>query len=87
MPKSASSATRVNRVFSLLVVLSFIVAGFVKQSSAPSETAPTTPKRSDVTDTAIQAADGTDWGFESNMDTGPFEFSGESKSSSCRTKT
>ena len=78
MAKSASSATRTNRVISLLVALSFIgaglVAGFVKQSTTPSETASTTPKRPDVTGTGIRPAEGADLHFESNMGTEQFDF-------------
>ena len=78
MAKSASSATRTNRVISLLVALSFIgaglVAGFVKQSTTPSETASTTPKRPDVTGTGIRPAESGSYNFWSGLGREQFDF-------------
>ena len=78
MAKSASSAKRTNRVISLLVALSFIgaglVAGFVKQSSTPSETASTTPKRPDVTGTGIRPAESGSYNFWSGLGREQFDF-------------
>ncbi len=78
MAKSASSAKRTNRVIALFVALSFIgtglVAGFLKEPSAPVETASTTPARPDVTGTGIRPAEGADLHFESNMGTEQFDF-------------
>jgi hypothetical protein len=78
MAKGASSAKRTNRVIALFVALSFIgtglVAGFLKEPSAPVETASTTPARPDVTGTGIRPAEGADLHFESNMGTEQFDF-------------
>jgi hypothetical protein len=78
MAKGASSAKRTNRVIALFAALSFIgtglVAGFLKEPSAPVETASTTPTRPDVTGTGIRPAEGADLHFESNMGTEQFDF-------------
>jgi hypothetical protein len=78
MAKGASSAKRTNRVIALFVALSFIgtglVAGFLKEPSAPVETASTTPARPDATGTGIRPAEGADLHFESNMGTEQFDF-------------
>jgi hypothetical protein len=78
MAKGASSAKRTNRVISLLVALSFIgaglVAGFVKQSTTPSETASTTPKRPDVTGTGIRPAESGSYNFWSGLGREQFDF-------------
>ena len=78
MAKGASSAKRTNRVIVLFVALSFIgtglVAGFLKEPSAPVETASTTPPRPDVTGTGIRPAEGADWDFWSNLGDEQFDF-------------
>jgi hypothetical protein len=86
MAKSASSAKRTNRVIALFVALSFIgtglVAGFLKEPSAPVETASTTPPRPDVTGTGIRPAEGADWDFGSN-DWGDEQFDFKMDSLNC----
>jgi hypothetical protein len=86
MAKGASSAKRTNRVIALFVALSFIgtglVAGFLKEPSAPVETASTTPPRPDVTGTGIRPAEGADRDFGSN-DWGDEQFDFKMDSLNC----